>query len=225
MPLMKPGPLSKADFLAIFEGATDKAYREPLIAAGDGNGMEAWSQFFAQMERVSKAIDITTQSMFITPWSGQTNPSASGPQNATVTLTLTRTKLLQHALVLAAGTFYVDETGKDWGENGTEIFDSGRKYLLTQNAYFAPGDMGPIQVTRARRAPGVRLQQPAPGNAHHDSAGRQRLSERHGCDGDRACRDRVDEWPGRHGHGHGSEPSGHVRPPIISASTCFSTVV
>lgn len=161
---LKSGPLSMDDLAAIWEGATDTSYRDPMKAAGSGNGLEVWGQFFAQMERVSRSIDVTTQAMFISPWSGQTNPPAAGAKNATVTLSLTRTKMVEHSMLLAAGSFVVSELGRDWGESGTETFDSERRYILTTDVYFAPGDSGPVQVTARAELPGFGYNNPLPGS-------------------------------------------------------------
>jgi hypothetical protein len=143
---LKTGPLSRDEIQAVWEGAVDKGYSDPLIAGGEGKGFEAWTQLFAQLERASQAIDTTTQAMFIAPWSGQTNDPASGGQKATVTLTISRTQRLERPLFLAAGLFVVVEETTDSAPVQGITVQTGRRYLLTQDLYFPPGDMGPHDI-------------------------------------------------------------------------------
>lgn len=163
MPELKAGPLTKADLLDAWKGATDVGYSEPLVAAGDGNGMEAWGQFFAQLERASIAVDVTTQSLFISPWSGQTSEPASGPSKSTVALTLSRTMRLGDPLLVVKGTV-VSEVSTDWGENGAIEFESGRRFLTTQDAFFPIGFTGPVVVQADAELPGHGFDNPLPGS-------------------------------------------------------------
>lgn len=145
MPL-KTGALSRAEIQSVWEGSVDKGYRDPLVRAGEGNGFEAWTQLFTQFERASKAIDVTTQAMFITDWSGASNPPAKGGQKATVTLTLTRTKRLSDPLYLQAGLFVVDEQTTDSGSPRGVVVNTGRRYFLAEDVFFAPGEQGPFSA-------------------------------------------------------------------------------
>ena len=140
------GPLSQADLLAIWQSTMDDAYVEPFIEAGDGLGLEAWNQLFAQLARVSQAVDVSMQSLFILPWSGQTNPPASGPKRATVELTLARSGRPDLPLILAAGFTWVDEVIPDWSPTGTQPFNSGLRYTLVADVVFEPGESGPLSV-------------------------------------------------------------------------------
>ena len=106
---LKSGALSEAELLEIWKGALDKSYRDPLLHAGEGNGLEAHTQGLAQLARVSKAIDKTTQAMFICPWSGQSDVPAEGARKAQVVLTFQRTKLLDRPIVLGKGLIVVGE--------------------------------------------------------------------------------------------------------------------
>jgi hypothetical protein len=146
VPAMKQGPLTADELREIWASASDPGYREPMLAAGDGKGMEAWNQLFEQYARVSTAIDRTTQSMFISPWSGQTNPPAGGAAKSTVTLSLKRSAKIERALRIAPGTFVVAEETTDWGENGPEVVLTGRRYFLAEEVVFFPGEAGPYDV-------------------------------------------------------------------------------
>ncbi len=163
MPEIKAGPLTADEVRGLWESATDKGYRAPFLKAGEGKGLEAWTQLFRQFERASKAIDVTTQAMFISPWSGQTNPPASGAAKSTVTLTFSRTKLLDRALVLGKGTTFVEEETTDQGEDGPVTVLTGRRYSLTEDLVFFPGEQGPFSASAQAERPGYGYDNPLPG--------------------------------------------------------------
>lgn len=169
MPDFKVGPLSRAEIQSVWEGAVDKGYRDPFLAAGEGRGFEVWTQYFAQLERASQAIDVTTQAMYISPWSGQTNPPAAGAANALVTLTITRTKLLDRLLVLGKGLVYVGEQTTDSGEGGGVTVITGRRYVLQTDLVFHPGERGPFTVVAAAEFPGYGFNNPLPGTISYVS--------------------------------------------------------
>jgi hypothetical protein len=167
-PGAKQGPLSAADIQALWEGVSDDGYTQPLVAAGEGAGFEAWTQMFQQFARVSLAVDVTTQAMYILPGSGQTNPPASRAAFATVLLTVSRgNSFIQWALVLKAGQILVDEQAMDWGPNpgddGVEVI-TGRRYALLADLVLPPGDPGPYQVLAQAVRPGYGYNNPLPGS-------------------------------------------------------------
>ena len=170
-PGAKVGPLTQADLQAIWTGAVDTGFSQPFVAAGEGAGFEAYTQMFAQYARVALAVDVTTQAMFILPYSGQSNPPASGANEATVVLTISRTGYVNWALVLVAGTL-VGEVQNDWGTNGSTPVATGRLYALTQALVFPPGDSGPYGVQAQAVTPGYGYNNPqgawtdANGNVH-----------------------------------------------------------
>lgn len=94
-----PGPLSQAEITELWQSSVDDLFAQPLIEQGEGFGLEAYTQGHAQFARVSQAIDVAMQSLYINAWSGQTNPPASGEAFATVTLTLTRSGLDRKSVV------------------------------------------------------------------------------------------------------------------------------
>lgn len=149
----KTGPLTQAELQGIWESAVDPSFWRPLEQAGSGNGFEAYQQAWAQFERVSQAIDATTQSMFIQGWSGQSGAPASGPANATVTIQLTRTKLLNQPLILSKGTL-VEEQITDWGTPEGVVVLTGRRYALNNDVVFEPGQRGPLTVQATAERPG-----------------------------------------------------------------------
>ena len=157
------GPLSVAELLALWEGAVDSTYAQPFVQAGDGGGLELFTQGFAQHARASQAVDRTTQSMYMLPFSGQTSPPASGAQLATVSLTISRAGYLDHPLVLGAGLVWVDELAVDSSDLGPVRVNTGRRYLLQQTVVFMPGEQGPLVANAAAEKPGYGYNNPAPG--------------------------------------------------------------
>jgi hypothetical protein len=157
------GPLQQSDLLGIWRSVMDQSYTEPFILAGDGEGLEAWNQAFAQAARTSEAIDVSMESLFILPWSGQTNPPAAGPAQATVTLTISRTGLLERPLVLGAGLIWVDDVEPDYSPTGTQQVNTGLRYSLAETVVFEPGEMGPIEVEAIAERPGYGYNNPQPG--------------------------------------------------------------
>jgi len=162
---LKVGPLSVQDLMEIWSGAVDAGYRDPIVAAGEGHGLEVHTQAHAQYARVSEAIDRTTQAMFILPYSGQTHPPASGGRKAQVVLTFERDKRYVHwPLVLGAGLIQVEEETNDWSENGFEPVLTERRYVLKNDLVFQPGDTGPFDVDAEAEAIGDGYNNPAPGS-------------------------------------------------------------
>ena len=156
------GALTAAQILEIWLGAVDETYSSGFIEAGEGNGLEVYTQVFEQFARVSKAIDISTQALYIVPWSGQTNPPAEGESFARVTLTLTRTGSLHTMLCFKAGQLAVEEEIVDWGSEGGQRFRTGRLYLNTQTIAFLPGETGPLTMVFQAQKPGYGYNNPLP---------------------------------------------------------------
>lgn len=158
------GPLTFEDLQAVWEGAVDREYARPLIAAGEGGGFEVYTQAFTQIARASAAVDRTFQQVYIQPWSGQSGSPASGPGYAVVELTISRGSYLERPLVLVAGQVVVDEVQDDHSPSGTVPTNTGRRYVLQENAVFAPGDRGPVTVLAQAAKPGYGYNNPLPGS-------------------------------------------------------------
>jgi hypothetical protein len=163
VPAMKTGPLTREELEQVWSGASDESYRDPLQRAGEGHGFEGWTQLFAQLERSSKAIDVTTQAMFISPWSGQTNPPASGARRSTVTLTISRSGLVDRPLLLAKGQVFAEEETVDYGSTGGVAVRTGRRYVLDEDVFFPPGVRGPQPVDAVAEFSGYGFDNPLPG--------------------------------------------------------------
>jgi hypothetical protein len=160
----KKGALSPADLLAIWTAAVDAGYSGPLLAAGEGGGLEVFTQAFQQLARVSTAIDGSLESLFVLPWSGESAPPAVGANFATVTLTFTRSAARANLpLVLSAGQIFVEEQETDWGSpTGVSVL-TGRRYILTQTVVLEPGDLGPATVVAIAEHEGDGYNNPLPG--------------------------------------------------------------
>ena len=147
----KVGPLSLSDLLALWQTVVDKGYSDPIVTAGEGNGLEVYTQAFEQLARVSRAIDTTTQAMFIRAWSGQSSPPASRGVRATVDLSLSRNSGTEKPLQITNGIVYFEEQTTDWGVNGGVTVQTGRRYTLTADAFLFPGDVSLQNVSVAER--------------------------------------------------------------------------
>ncbi len=161
------GPLSRAEFEAIFQSVNDPSYSRPFIELGEGKGYEAHTQGFEQMQRLSASVDRTTQSMFLLPFSGQTDEPAQGGSAATVTLTFARSIAARsrwaREVTLPAGLTIAEEI-VDMGPGGGVIVETGRRFVLTSRAGIEPGNVGPVQFTATAEQIGGTYNNVGPGD-------------------------------------------------------------
>jgi hypothetical protein len=164
VPSYVQGPLAVSDFLAVWQSVVDPAFAQGFVQAGEGRGLEAYTQAMAQLARASQAVDTTTQAMFILPWSGQSSAPASGPQQATVSLSFSRTKRLQEPLILGAGLIWCDEVEPEYAVGQGTTVNTGRRFALQQDLVFQPGQSGPLSETAVADRPGYGHNNPQPGS-------------------------------------------------------------
>lgn len=158
----KTGPLTFEELLALWRSGVDEGYSEPLLRGGDGNGLELTGQMLAQLELVSRAIDETFQSWFISPYSGQTGDPASGPRRSTVELTIRRTKRIDVPLIFLPLRLRAEELADDFGPNGPVPTRTGRVYASALLDGLMPGeDEIPLSFAAERAGRGYDL--PLPG--------------------------------------------------------------
>lgn len=162
-PGAKSGPLTQAEIQSIWEGAMDSGYVSGFEESGEGDGFEAWTQLFVQLARVARAIDASTQEMFIRGWSGQTGDPAGGPAQATVPLTFARSARQELLLRLQAGSVLAEEVAQDYGQDGGVPTATGRRYALASDLFLLPGESGPGTVTAVAERPGRGYNNPFPG--------------------------------------------------------------
>jgi hypothetical protein len=148
------GPLTAAQLLEVWVAATDPGYHTPLLEQGEGRGLEVVTQAAAQYERASRAVDRTTQSLYILPWSGQTDEPAGGARLSVVTLQVLRTGNAEHELTLTPGQVaFVHET-TDSAVGGPITVRPGRRYLVAEARTLGPGELGPVDVPALAERPG-----------------------------------------------------------------------
>lgn len=164
MPVYIQEPLSIEDFEAVWQTVVDPGFAQGFVRAGEGAGYEAYTQGMAQLARVSSAINTTMEAMYILPWSGQTSEPASGPNAATVTLSISRTMRLQEPLVIGAGLVFFDEVEPEWAVGQGTTIDTGRSFTLVRDLVFQPGQTGPFLVEAVATRPGYGYNNPQPGS-------------------------------------------------------------
>jgi len=150
--------LTQADMLSIWVSVTDKGYSQPLLE-NDNSGIEAVEQAFAQYERASISVDRTFQSLFILPWSGQTDDPSSGGVKASVTLQVTRNQLNEALVFLGTDVpfcHYPEESSNE----GTIYVETGRRYFLAEPLLMLPGESGPFDVTALAEREGANYNLP-----------------------------------------------------------------
>ena len=136
------GHITAEDLAAIWQSSVDSGYSRPFLE-NTNSGFEAYGQAFAQLERVSQAIDTTTQAMFLMPFSGQSAPSAQEQTKANVTLTFQRTKRIDLPIKIDSNVWF-DEVQQDWSDTGPVPYHTGRRYRLVTPLVFNPGETGPF---------------------------------------------------------------------------------
>jgi hypothetical protein len=155
------GPLTIADLLALWRSLTDRSYSDPFIQQAEGRGLEAHTQAFAQHARVSRAIDRSTQTMYLMPYSGQTSEPARYGAPSEVTLHVSRSKRFELGLLLDRG-FTVEELATDAGPEGPVLVLTGRRYQFAERLAFAPGVAGPLTVRALAERQGPGYDNPLP---------------------------------------------------------------
>lgn len=149
--------LTPAELMALWYSVVDRSYSQPFqdaAAAGRQGHIEVFEQAAEQFARASEMVERSTQAMYLRPWSGQSDQPAAGEGRATVTLTITRTKLFEKTITLTAGSILFEELTNDYGPNGAVEVATGRRFMLTQTVTFAPGEAGPVSVTAIAENPG-----------------------------------------------------------------------
>ena len=149
--------LTTAELMTLWNSVVDPGYSQPFNdakASGKQGHIEVFEQAAEQFARASEMVERTTQAMYISSWSGQTDLPASGEGRALVTMSIARTKLFERSITLVAGSILFDELADDYGPNGAVTSATGRRFILAQSVTFAPGEAGPFLVTAIAERPG-----------------------------------------------------------------------
>lgn len=152
---------SRDDLMALWKSVVDPGYSQPLLEQPN-SGVELVEQAAEQLARASLSVERSTQSFYLKPWSGQTEPPATGAQFAVVTLSLSRDTNFNSELVLPAGGLFVEEQVRDSGVDGGQDVFTGRRYVLTEPVGFVPGNAGPIDAVFEAEKTGFGYNVPAP---------------------------------------------------------------
>lgn len=145
------GDLTREELIALWESVTDSAYNRPLLEQPE-SGIEAIEQSAEQFARASLMVERTTQSMYILPWSGQTQPPAAGAALAAVDVTITRPKLFDREFTFGAGLVLLEQELLDFSESGPIAVGTGRRYVVNRTATMAPGEPSVVVSMLAERA-------------------------------------------------------------------------
>jgi hypothetical protein len=154
------GPLTRADLEALWRDVNDESYWRPLVES-PGAPIETVEQSMAQVERVSVAVDRTTQAMYIFQWSGQSDAPASGEALAVVALRVVRASSFDRLVVFEPGLSIAHVTD-DYGEDGAKPFATGRRYTPLLRCALLPGD-AELTIPAVAERPGTGYNQPQPG--------------------------------------------------------------
>lgn len=164
MPFQKSGPLSQNELFQLWLSTVDQqGYASPLLTQPD-SGIAFIQQAHAQLAAASSAVDQTFQSLFILPWSGQTNEPASGPALAFVNIVAQRSNTANIAagtpLLFTAGIRYL-HAPDDYSSDGSLQVLTGREYLGLGYTVIGPGELGPVIITAVSVRPGAGYNLPA----------------------------------------------------------------
>lgn len=160
-PKIKTGPLTLEDLMLVWRSVTDPSYSAPLLEAGDGFGLEIPGQLAEQLARVSTAIDRTTQSLFILPWSGQTDEPASGERRSEVTIEVERASGFQNSITFRRGFRFAEIQIDSAPEGGVEV-ETGRRYAVAVQTTLGPGE-STASIPCVAERPGRGYDNPPPG--------------------------------------------------------------
>ncbi len=148
--------------LAIWTSLVDELFSQPFIEAGEGGGLEVWTQAMAQLARVSTAIESTAASLYLQPYSGQVKESAMGPRHARVELQLRRTSEFQFSLYFGR-EFTVEEATVQPSLTGGVVVHTGRRYSLLDGIALFAGNAGPVYSIAQAESVGSGYNEPRPG--------------------------------------------------------------
>lgn len=146
---------------AVWRSILDSNYRRPFEMAGDGGGLEIFSQMIVQFSKVADACYTTMGSLYLLASSNQVAPPAGGPARASVELSFARGNRNASVLVLGGGTL-VEAIDVDASPSGALAYPSGRRYSIPLVA-FPPGAYAPRLTIATATRPGYGYNNPLPG--------------------------------------------------------------
>lgn len=161
---VKAGAFIKSELVALWRSVVDSSYARRFVEAGEGAGFEVYTQAFEMLLRVSKAIDVTTQALFIVPSSQQTNAPAGGAAKATVAIQFARQLSDMSVPIVITPDVYVDEIAPDYSASGTVVVATGRRFFVSSPVVLGPGQAGPVNATCVAERSGFGANNAMPGS-------------------------------------------------------------
>ncbi len=159
------GGLSDGDLLDLWKSVTDPGYHLPILEKVDGGGEEIKAAL-AIHQRVSQSVNASTQSLYILPFSGQTEDPAHLAAIATGFLQVERTPTEAFPawlpVIFLADQFMAEHVGIEWSDEGPIEVLTGRRYLFTQLASLGPGQLGPLLYPARAEKAGASYNEPGP---------------------------------------------------------------
>lgn len=133
--------VTKDDLLALWRRDMDVEYTLPLEDENDGRGLDIISGLASIFERVSSAVQVSTQAFYLKEHALQIDPPASGAVRATGTIDIYRRTLTGGDINLLVGDVLVIRVRNTEGEwiNGVEL-------RLTASVTIPPATVGPTPV-------------------------------------------------------------------------------
>jgi len=117
--------LSLSELLEVWRRVLPEGYTIPLEDEAGGRGIDVVAAMAAALARTALAVELTTQSMYLSPHSDQLRPPASGGAQATGTVDVTRAAPANGSLALHDGdplTLFVrSPDGEDSAELALEV--------------------------------------------------------------------------------------------------------
>lgn len=135
-------PWDRDRFLDLWRQLFPLEYTQPIEDELAGEGLDTIAAFAAIFGRVDSALNYSTQRFYLKPHSLQTGDPAAGGAFAVGSLDISRVAPVDQAVTLVENTVlratYTDTFG---------VTQEGPAYLLSADAVFAAGDLGPVTVT------------------------------------------------------------------------------
>lgn len=134
-------PWTKADFLALWRSFFPDDFVVPLEIENGGFGTIPYASQAAIFERLSEALNVTTQAYYLRDHSSKTGDYSRGEARATGELQVSRVGYAGGDIVIVEGTEFVADVVTPSGR----ILD-GELFRATSEATIAAGTLGPVTV-------------------------------------------------------------------------------
>lgn len=134
-------PSTYDDLIELWRSLFPRGFTAPIEDEGDGQGFDGYAAQIRMTERVSHALNVTTQAYYLRPHSGQTAPPAAGARRAVGTVEVTRLPPATGPITLIAGVELVADVRTI---DGTVL--DGIRLRVTTDTTLPAGALGPFLV-------------------------------------------------------------------------------